>query len=87
MIYYKIRNKAEPNLFHKGGIYENWSKTGKIWPTLGQLRSMITMNMNGPEPVNMNNWEIVEYEVTEKAVKNVHDIISQKKLVELLIKN
>lgn len=86
MIYYKIRNKSKPTLFHKGGIYENWSKTGKIWPSLGQLRSMITMNLNEFNPADISNWEIVEYEVTEKAVKSVHEVVSQKKLIEMLTK-
>lgn len=71
-------------MFHKGGVYENWSKTGKVWPSLGQLRSMITMNMN--DKTNMNDWEIVEYEVTEKAVKGVHEIVNPEKLIKMLTK-
>lgn len=86
MMYYKIRSKSNPELFHKGGVYDNWSKTGKVWSTLGQLRSMITMNMNDYHATDMTDWEIVEYEVTEKAVKDVHEVISQKRLVEMLKK-
>lgn len=84
MIYYKIRNKKDPTLFHKGGIYQGWSKVGKIWPTLGQLRSMITMNMTYDR--DMNDWEVIEYEVHEKSVKSVHEMISPDKLIKMLTK-
>ena len=86
MIYYKIRSKKNPELFHKGGVYNQWSKTGKVWPTLGQLRSMITMNMSEYNSTDMSDWEIVEYEVSEKSVKEVYEVISQKRLVELIKK-
>lgn len=87
VIYYKIRNKSRPEWYHKGGIYNQWTKTGKVWPTLGQLRSMITMNMaESSGAAEMANWEIVEYEIKEVAVKSVHEVVSAKKLVELLKK-
>ena len=86
MIYYKIRNKADPTLFRNGGVNNNWSKLGKVWPTLGQLRIMLTMNMSYWRQVDMSDWEIVEYEVTEKAVKEVHEVISQKRLIKMLTK-
>lgn len=86
VIYYKIRSKSNPEMFHKGGIYENWSKNGKVWATLGQLRSMLTMNMTHYNPTDMSDWEIIEYEVTEKSVKAVHELVSQKRLIEMLKK-
>lgn len=82
MIHYKVRNKTSPDLFHKGGVYENWSKVGKIWSSIGQLRSFITMNMN--HRTDFSNWEIIEYEVIEKEVKQVHEVISTDKLVRML---
>ena len=80
MIYYKIRNK-NTGLFHKGGIYELWSKDGKTWTTLGKLRSMLTMNTPSKHRTgkDMSEWEIVEYEVTEKSVKQPYEIMDTKK--------
>lgn len=86
MIYYKIRNK-NTGLFHKGGVYDVWSKHGKTWTTLGQLRSMLTMNMpNGAyrRGTDMTDWEIIEYEVTEKCVKMPHEVMNPDKIIEML---
>jgi hypothetical protein len=85
MIYYKIRNKTNPELYHKGGVYNLWSKSGKTWSTLGKLRSMITMHMRNSHR-GMDDWEIVEYEVREVAVRAPHEVMDAKKLVELLAK-
>lgn len=85
MIHYKIRHK-ESGMFHKGGMYECWSKDGKTWTTLGKLRSMITMNLNNCHTHNFSNWEIVEYEVTETAVKSLHEVIKPENLVTLIKK-
>lgn len=85
MIYYKIRNK-NTGLFHKGGVYEVWSKNGKVWDTLGKLRSMLTMNTPGPYNTgnDMSDWEIIEYEVIEKCVKLPHEVMDPKKTLEIL---
>lgn len=85
MIYYKIRNK-NTGLYHKGGVYEAWSKIGKTWTTLGQLRSMLTMNTPGPYNTgqDMIDWEIIEYEVIEKCVKLPHEVMDPKKTLEIL---
>jgi hypothetical protein len=86
MIYYKIRNR-KTGLFHKGGVYEVWSKEGKTWTTLGKLRSMLTMNSPddaGYGGKDMTDWEIIEYEVTEKAIKMPHEVIDPKKIIAIL---
>lgn len=83
MIYYKVRSK-KTGLFSKGagGV---WDKTGKVWVTLGKLRSFITVQMNrySGRP-DFNDWEIVEFEVLEKEVKAVHEVVDPKKIIELL---
>ena len=85
MIYYKIRNK-NTGLFHKGGVYEVWSKNGKVWDTLSKLRAMLTMNTPGPynRGKDMSDWEIIEYEVIEKCVKLPHEVMDPKKTLEIL---
>lgn len=73
-------------MFHKGGVYEVWSEKGKVWTSLGQLRSMITMNMGKYQQRDFSNWEVIEYEVKQVAVKEIHEVVSAKKLIEILKK-
>jgi hypothetical protein len=41
----------------------------------------------GESPRNrVANWEVIEYELTEKEVKDIHEVITAKKLKELLMK-
>lgn len=84
MIYYKIRNK-KTGLFSKGGEDPSWNTVGKVWSKLGHLRLHITsvMQYEWQRP-DFDNWEVIEYEVTEKAVKSVIDIVDNKKIFKIL---
>lgn len=85
MLYYKIRKKSHPELFRKAD--GTWNKSGKVYDTLGKLRTIITLTMNnsyGSVREQVDDWEIVEFEVIEKEVKQVHEIIKPERLVELL---
>jgi len=85
MIYYKIRSKTNPDLFRKAD--GTWNKSGKVYDTLGKLRSTITLNMNSSSDYTrkqVQDWEIVEYEVRVKEVKHLADVIDPKKIFELL---
>lgn len=94
--YYKIRSKSDPELFVKGTpAYQSYDKTGRTFHTLGQLRTFLTGVMNsdtfyGKRDETQRNrvadWEIVELEVTEKSVKGIHEVITAKKLKELMMK-
>jgi hypothetical protein len=42
--------------------------------------------MNSRSDDDISNWEIVELEMVIKEVKGVHEVITQKKLIELLTK-
>lgn len=82
--HYKIRHK-KTGRFRLPGTYGGWSVSGKTWDTLGKLRAALTLAMHKPwEDNDFDNWEIVEYEVVEKAVKDVSDVITPKRLIELL---
>lgn len=90
MIFYKIRSKSTGKFRMKGGE-PHWNKTGKTFETLGRLRQMIsncmTYNSYKRGPLNdFSDWEIIEYEVIEKDVKGVHEIIKPEKVMELLKK-
>lgn len=88
MIYYKIRLKNNPELFVKGTpAYHSTDSTGRIFQTLGSLRSFITQVMNSRHRhTEISNWEIVELEMVVKDVKGVHEIVTPKRIKELLMK-
>jgi hypothetical protein len=83
MIVYKIRNKNNSEQFLTGTpAYHHWDKTGRLFQTIGKLRSFLTTSMKGRH--NASNWDIVEFEMVEQAVKGVHEIITPAKLIELI---
>ena len=94
--YYKIRYKDNPEMYIKGTpAYQSCDKTGRIFQSLGQLRTFLTGVMNtdsyyakqDERPRNrVADWEIVELEVIEKDVKGVHEVITAKRLKELIMK-
>ena len=95
-VYYKIRYKDDPEKYIKGTpAYQSFDKTGRIFQSLGQLRTFLTGVMrsdswcarNGETPRNrIAEWEVVEIEMVVKEVKGVHEVISAKKLKEMLMK-
>lgn len=88
MIYYKIRKKSDPELYLKGTpLYQSYDKTGRIFQKIGQLRSFLTQVMNSERlSRNLNDWEIVELEMVVRDTKNVHEVLTSKKIKELLMK-
>jgi hypothetical protein len=85
MTFYKIRKKSDPTQFRKAD--GSWNTSGKVYDTLGKLRTTITLNMNSYNDYirkQVQDWEIVEYEVSIKEVKHLADVIDPKKIFELL---
>ena len=91
MIFYKIRSKSTGKYRCAGGD-PKWNSTGKLFDSIGKLRQMIAncMRHNSyPRVLHKNDfsdWEIIEYEVIEKDIKGVHEIIKPEKIMELLKK-
>lgn len=81
LIYYKIQNRYQPDLFLASN--GRWNKTGKIYDTLGKLRSKMTQTMKW-RASEMADWRIVEYEVQVRAVRDVHEVMTGERLIELL---
>lgn len=80
--HYKIRNKNDHTLFRNAD--GRWSKGGKVYDTIGKLRILLSQKLGwGGIP---EDWEIVEYEVIESAVKQPHEIIKPEKMMEALAK-
>lgn len=90
MIYYKIRNKENPELFVKGTPhYLSYDKTGRIFQSIGNLRSFLTGVMKrqyGRQVIFSAEWEIVELEMVVREVKEVIDVIDSKKILDILSK-
>ena len=87
LTYYKIRRKSDPTQFRKAD--GTWNNSGKVYDTLGKLRATITNHMNSTSEYyrsKINDWEIVEYEVRVKEVKQLIDIVDPKKVWDLLKK-
>lgn len=87
LTYYKIRSKKNPELFRKAD--GSWNSSGKVYDTLGKLRAVITQHMNSTSEYyrgKIQDWEVVEFEVHVKEVKQLIDIIDKKKIFELLKK-
>ena len=82
MIYYKIRSKKNPTMFRKAD--GSWNTSGKVYDTLGKLRTILTLAINHWNPKDISDWEIVEYEVTVKAIKEPHEVMDPKKILEIL---
>ena len=86
MIVYKIRNKNKPELFLKGTpTYNSWDKDGRIFQTLGKLRSFLTNTLKNNH-INVGVWEVVELELVELSAKGVHEMIKPEQLVKMLTK-
>lgn len=87
LTYYKIRKKSDPTQFRKAD--GTWNQSGKVYDTLGKLRATITNHMNSyseHQREKLKDFEIVEYEVRVKEVKQLIDVIDPKKVWELLKK-
>jgi len=82
---YKIRSKNNPEKFLAGTpYYQNWDKSGRLFLTLGKLRTFITNSLKTRKDIS--DWDIIELELTEKSVKGVHEIIDPKKIWDMLKK-
>ena len=87
LTYYKIRRKSDPELFRKSD--GTWNKSGKVYDTLGKLRAVITNMMNSYSEYRreqIQDWEIVEYEVRVKEVKQLIDVVKPERVWDLLKK-
>lgn len=87
LTYYKIRKKSNPELFRLAN--GSWNKSGKVYDTLGKLRATITNKMNSYYDNvrgEIQDWEIVEFEVRVREVKQLVDVVDPKKVWDLLKK-
>lgn len=83
MIVYKIRSKRNPEKFLKGTpAYPSWDKDGRMFSTLGKLRTFITNSIKCKR--DLSNWDIIEFEMVERSTKGVHEIVKPEQLIKML---
>ena len=85
LTYYKIRSKKHPELYRMSN--GSWNTSGKVYDTLGKLRTLITTKINSYSEHSRReiaDWEIVEYEVQVKAVKQVHEVITPQRMMDYI---
>lgn len=87
LTYYKIRRRSDPTQFRKAD--GTWNTSGKVYDTLGKLRAVITQHMNSYSDHHrqqIQDWEIVEFEVRVREVRQLIDVVDPKKVWDLLKK-
>lgn len=62
---YKIRH-SETGEFSTGGLYNKWTKNGKVWNSIGALRNHLAlwqdMGYGKPKRPIPATWQLVTYE-------------------------
>jgi hypothetical protein len=58
-----------------------------VYDTLGKMRAVITQHMNSQNEWyrrQLDDWEYVEYEVREREVRQLIDVVDKRKVWEML---
>jgi hypothetical protein len=87
LTHYKIRRRSDSTQFRKAD--GTWNTSGKVYDTLGKVRAVITQHMNSTSDYyrqQIQDWEIVEYEVRVREVRQLIDVVDPKKIWNLLKK-
>lgn len=86
MIYYKIRKKGTESFLKGTPAYHSFAKEGRVFQTLGGLRAFLTglMKRSTTRHMHLSEIEIVEYELVESEVKELHLVVKPEKIIELL---
>lgn len=85
MIVYKIRKKDnEPIASYVKGTpaYHNYDKSGRIFESIGRVRSFITTCLKRKRSVR--DWEVVEFDLTVKNVLTVSQTVTSQTLAKML---
>ena len=91
---YKILHR-KTGLYSRGGTSVHgdgrfgWSKNGKIWDTIGKLRSHITSHLPNSyrKGTNMSDWQVVTYDLAVNSVNEIHEVVSSEKIIQVLTSN
>jgi hypothetical protein len=66
-------------------VYHSLDKSGRVFQTMGALRTFISNVMNNTyRNSDVTDWQVVEYEMQVRDIREVHEIIKPEKIVKLL---
>lgn len=91
--YYVIRHKDTARYIKGTPAYHHWSADPRLFPSIGRLRGFITsvLKQNASRRANYPNmcddvstWVIDEMVLTVAETKELHQVVTGKKLMELL---
>jgi hypothetical protein len=89
-IFYRIRSKTTGMYISGTPAYGRWTHTGRKFTSLGRIRAYITMSLKPGSDwygkTQMSDWIIEESQLVKIGDKEISDIITPKKLLELLSK-
>ena len=85
MAFYKLQHK-ETNLYVKGTpVYHSYDKNGRIFTSLGALRTFLTNIMNNEyRRDKLLEWRVIELEMRVTDVKEIMEVIKPEKTMALL---
>ncbi len=84
--YYKIRKKSDPEQYVKGTpVYLSYDKSGRVFQTLGAVRTFITNVLNSDyRRGHLDDWQVVSYVMQLKDIQEIHEVVKPEKLIKLL---
>jgi hypothetical protein len=91
--YYVIRNKETGQYIKGTPSYHKWSVDPRLFPSIGQLRSFITAILTynkarreqwSYQCVDISQWVVDEMTLTVTDTKELHQVVTGKKIMELL---
>jgi hypothetical protein len=93
VIYYVIRHKETGQYIKGTPSYHKWSVDPRLFPSIGQLRSFITAILTynkdrrenwAYQCVDISQWVVDEMTLTVTDTKELHQVVTGKKIMELL---
>ena len=91
--YYVIRHKETGQYIKGTPVYHRWSVDPRLFPSIGQLRSFITSILTynkarrelwSYQCIDMSQWIVDEMVLTVTDTKELHQVVTGKKIMELL---
>lgn len=83
--YYKIRKKSDPTQFVRGTpTYLSYDTNGRIFQSLGALRTFITGLLKNRRSIDFSDLEVVELETVVTSTKDIHDVVKPEKILMIL---
>jgi hypothetical protein len=91
--YYVIRNKTTGQYIKGTPAYHSWSVDPRLFPSIGRLRGFISsvLRLNKAQRErwpqlcdDVSTWVVDEMVLTVAETKELHEIVTGRKLMELL---